>query len=102
MAVESCRWFNLIIAFLFQELRDSPKVKRWVRAVSLRRLMVCAVLCSFIMGKIHKEFRELMFTRKEGRMLEQLTVRDYDWGSSLPLFTHAGLEEGGLASSLPN
>ena len=102
VAVESCRWFNLIIAFLFQELRDSPRVKRWVRAGSLRCLMVCAVLCSFIMGKIHKEFRELMFTRKEGRMLEQLTVRDYDWGSSLPLFTHAGLEEGGLASSLPN
>ena len=32
-----------------------------------------------------------MFTRKEGRMLEQLTVRDYDLGSSLPVFTHAGI-----------
>ena len=31
-----------------------------------------------------------MFTRREGRMLEQMTVRDYDLGTSLPLFTHAG------------
>jgi hypothetical protein len=30
-----------------------------------------------------------MFSKREGRMLEQLTVRDYDLGSSLPLFSNA-------------
>ena len=30
--VESCKWFNLITAFLFQELRDTPMVKRSVRS----------------------------------------------------------------------
>ena len=45
---------------------------------------------SFILEKVHKEFDELMFTKKEGRMLEQLTVRDYDLGTSLPLLTTAG------------
>lgn len=28
VSVESCRWFNLIAAFLFQELRDTPRVKK--------------------------------------------------------------------------
>ena len=28
VAVESCKWLNLITAFLFQELRDTPEVKR--------------------------------------------------------------------------
>ena len=26
--VEHCEWFNIIVAFLFQELRDSLRVKR--------------------------------------------------------------------------
>lgn len=41
--------------------------------------------------KVHTEFNELMFTKKEGRMLEQLTVRDYDLGTSLPLFSNIGM-----------
>ena len=52
---------------------------------------------SFILTKVHKEFSELMFTRREGRMLEQLTVRDYDFGSSLPLFSRAGIDPPSLA-----
>ena len=43
------------------------------------------------MKKIQKEFMELMFEKKEGRMIEQLTVREYDLGSSLPIFTNAGI-----------
>ena len=30
VAVESCKWFNVIAAFLFQELRDTQRVKRSV------------------------------------------------------------------------
>ena len=26
--VESCNWFNLIVDFIFREMRDSPEVKR--------------------------------------------------------------------------
>ena len=26
--LESCDWFNLIVNFLFRELRDSPQVKK--------------------------------------------------------------------------
>ena len=26
--VESCNWFNVIVDFIFRELRDSPEVKR--------------------------------------------------------------------------
>lgn len=44
-----------------------------------------------LLDKIHKEFDELMFTKREGLMLEQLTVRDYDLGSSLPVFSNAGM-----------
>ena len=39
---------------------------------------------------MNKEFNELMFTKKEGRMLEQLTVRDYELGTSLPIFSNVG------------
>ena len=31
-------------------------------------------VCRFVMKKVSKEFAELMFTRTEGRMIEQLTV----------------------------
>lgn len=27
---ETCIWFNLIVDFLFRELRDTPKIKRLV------------------------------------------------------------------------
>lgn len=55
--------------------------------------MICNeyIYLRFLLDKIHKEFDELMFTKKEGLMLEQLTVRDYDLGSCLPVFTHAGI-----------
>lgn len=26
---ESCTWFNLIMDFLFKELRDTPRIKRF-------------------------------------------------------------------------
>ena len=29
--VESCNWLNVIVDFLFRELRDSPEVKRLVQ-----------------------------------------------------------------------
>lgn len=49
------------------------------------------IICfSFILEKVHKEFNELMFTKKEGRMIEQLTVREYDLGTSLPSFNNPG------------
>lgn len=52
--------------------------------------MVSITYLRFILDKIHKEFDELMFTKKEGLILEQLTVRDYHLGSSLPVFSCAG------------
>ena len=35
VAVESCKWFNVITAFLFQELRDTQRVKRSVKTAEL-------------------------------------------------------------------
>ncbi|XP_064404308.1 uncharacterized protein LOC135349681 isoform X3 [Halichondria panicea] len=64
---ETCRWFNLISDFLFRELRDSTFVKR------------------VLMKMINKEFEELLMTKTEGRMVEQLTLRDYFLGTSMPV-----------------
>ena len=38
-------------------------------------LLITSLTCRFVMKKVNKEFAELMFTRTEGRMIEQLTVR---------------------------
>ena len=75
------------MAFLFQELRDTQTVKRWS---SFDTVYDVKISFSFLLAKVHREFNELMFTRKEGRMLEQLTVRDYETGTSLPVFSDAG------------
>eukprot|EP00731_Ephydatia_muelleri_P031177 Em0022g691a len=68
---ETCIWLNLVIDFLFHELRDSQEVR------------------SLVMKFMKKEFEEFMTTKTEGRMLEQLTVRDYFLGTSLPLINSA-------------
>lgn len=72
---ETCHWFNLVIAFVFREWRDSTTVKRYICMCHLQITMHMSYYDRFVMKKVNKEFEELMFTRTEGRIIEQLTVK---------------------------
>lgn len=67
-AKETCQFLNVGLSFLFQELKDSLIVKR------------------FVMRRIQKEFEDFMMTKTQGKIVEQLTVRDYCLGKQLPVF----------------
>lgn len=67
--MESCDWLNILIDFSFHQLRDSTEVKR------------------LIMKQIHKEFTDLLMTKTQGKMIEHLSVREYNLGDSLPVFS---------------
>ncbi|XP_062594613.1 PDZ domain-containing protein 8-like [Saccostrea cucullata] len=63
---ESCLAFNLIISFLFRELKDKKLMRRWV------------------IKKMNAEFAELM-QKTAGRILEQITVQEFNLGPSFPV-----------------
>ncbi|XP_061183636.1 PDZ domain-containing protein 8-like [Saccostrea echinata] len=63
---ESCLAFNLIISFLFRELKDKKLIRRWV------------------IKKMNTEFAELM-QKTAGRILEQITVQEFNLGSTFPV-----------------
>ncbi|XP_065914002.1 PDZ domain-containing protein 8-like isoform X2 [Dysidea avara] len=65
---ESCQFLNIALSFWFQEMRDSAIVKR------------------FVMRRVQKEFEDFMMTRTQGKLVEQLVVRDYSLGEQLPVF----------------
>lgn len=76
---EACLWLNLMGQFLFQELRDTSLVRRWV------------------MRKMNLEFQELLQTTS-GKLLAQIVVRDFSLGSACPVIggvsvQHFNLEE---------
>lgn len=43
------------------------------------------------MKQINKEFAEFLLTKTEGKMIEQLTLREYSLGQSLPVFSDISL-----------
>ncbi|XP_038055318.1 PDZ domain-containing protein 8-like [Patiria miniata] len=63
---ESCSALNVLIAFLFQELKDAAFVRRWV------------------VRKMNVEFEELLTAKTAGKILEQINVQDYCLGTSFP------------------
>ncbi|KAL8569316.1 hypothetical protein ACOMHN_024264 [Nucella lapillus] len=63
---ENCLWLNLMGQFLFQELRDTSTVRRWV------------------MRKMNFEFAELLQTTS-GKLLAHIIVRDFSLGSKCPV-----------------
>ncbi|XP_071490252.1 PDZ domain-containing protein 8-like [Diadema antillarum] len=63
---ETCHAANALISFLFCELKDTVFVRRW------------------IIKKMNVEFQELLNAKTAGKILEQITVRDYCLGSSFP------------------
>ncbi|XP_022079538.1 PDZ domain-containing protein 8-like isoform X2 [Acanthaster planci] len=63
---ESCNALNVLVAFLFQELKDAAFVRRWV------------------VRKMNVEFEELLTTKTAGKILEQINVQDYCLGTSFP------------------
>ncbi|XP_033631360.1 PDZ domain-containing protein 8-like [Asterias rubens] len=63
---ESCNALNVLISFLFRELKDASFVRRWV------------------VRKMNVEFEELLTTKAAGKILEQITVQDYCLGTSFP------------------
>ena len=40
------------------------------------------------MKQINKEFTELLLTKTEGKMLERLSVREYNMGTCLPVLSN--------------
>ncbi|XP_025087956.1 PDZ domain-containing protein 8-like isoform X2 [Pomacea canaliculata] len=63
---ESCFWLNLFGHFLFQELRDTNIVRRWVKQ------------------KLNVEFEELLQSTS-GKFLAQIILRDFSLGTGFPL-----------------
>ncbi|XP_076446430.1 PDZ domain-containing protein 8-like [Babylonia areolata] len=63
---ENCLWLNLMGQFLFQELRDTSTVRRWV------------------MRKMNFEFAELLQTTS-GKLLAHIIVRDFSLGTKFPV-----------------
>ena len=65
---ESCLFLNLIFQFLWKEWRDSPKTR------------------SFFIRKMNMEFQEMLLNKAAGKLMEQIKVKDYYLGDSLPEF----------------
>ncbi|XP_078683133.1 PDZ domain-containing protein 8-like isoform X1 [Branchiostoma floridae x Branchiostoma belcheri] len=68
---ESCEWFNLILAFLFRELKDTGRIRRWVNK------------------KLSVEFAELVQSKTAGRVMERIRLRDYSFGTTFPIVEKA-------------
>eukprot|EP00112_Aurelia_sp_Birch-Aquarium-sp1_P023277 Seg687.8 transcript_id=Seg687.8/GoldUCD/mRNA.D3Y31 product="PDZ domain-containing protein 8" protein_id=Seg687.8/GoldUCD/D3Y31 len=68
---ESCMFLNLMIAFLWREWRDTPATK------------------SYFIKKMNMEFKELLLNKAAGKILQQISVKDYCLGDSLPVIQKA-------------
>ncbi|KAK7097991.1 PDZ domain-containing protein 8-like [Littorina saxatilis] len=75
---EAGLWLNLIGQFLFQELRDTTLVRRWV------------------MRKMNFEFAELLKTTS-GKLLAHIIVRDFSLGAKCPVVGGVSVEKVELA-----
>ena len=60
-------FLNLVIAFLWREWRDTAATK------------------SYFIKKMNMEFQELLLNKAAGKVLQQISVKDYCLGDSLPV-----------------
>lgn len=70
---ESCMSLNFLLAFLWREWRDSPKMK------------------SFFLQKMNSEFSELVKGKAASKLIEQITIDELSLGTSLPVIKGATL-----------
>ncbi|CAH1777600.1 unnamed protein product [Owenia fusiformis] len=67
VGTETCLALNLLIQFLFQELKDTNKTRRWVTE------------------KLNIEFAELLTQTTTGKLLDNISVRDFSLGDAFPI-----------------
>ena len=60
-------FLNLMLAFLWREWRDTTKMK------------------SYFIKKMNLEFQELLLNKAAGKLLQQICVKDFSLGDSLPV-----------------
>lgn len=70
---ESCLSINVLLQFLFQELKDTKRIRRWV------------------MKRMKMEFEE-MLRSTTGKLLEHITVRDFNLGKTFPIIKNAAVD----------
>lgn len=49
------------------------------------------VFFRLMMNQINKEFMEILLTKTQGKMLERLSVREYNMGTSLPVLSNVNV-----------
>nr|XP_039256905.1 uncharacterized protein LOC120333633 isoform X2 [Styela clava] len=72
---ETCRFVNVLFAFIFREWRDTNQLQKWV------------------LKKINIEFMEFMETKTASRLLQGLKIHDVSLGSNFPVFHSAKIKE---------
>lgn len=71
---ESVIALNMIFQFLFQELKDTKGVRR------------------YIIRKLSFEFNELLTTKAAGKFLQKISARDFSLGTSFPIIHNLKLQ----------
>jgi hypothetical protein len=66
--------YNVLFQFLFQELKDSGSVRRYI----IRKMTI--------------EFQELLTTKPIGKIIEKITARDFSLGTGCPIIHSLNLE----------
>lgn len=66
---------NVLLQFLFQELKDSGSVRRYI----IRKMTI--------------EFKELLTTKQIGKIIERITARDFSLGTGCPIISSLKLED---------
>lgn len=66
-APETCVCLNVIFAFLWKEWRDSPEMKR------------------IFVTKLTREFNDLIGSKAAKGIIEEINVKSYSLGESLPI-----------------
>lgn len=64
---QACLALNLFFQFLFKELKDTKRVRRW------------------FMKKLTMEFEELLQKTTTGKLIDQITLRDLSLGTQFPI-----------------
>ncbi|CAK9292867.1 unnamed protein product [Gordionus sp. m RMFG-2023] len=66
---------NLLLQFLFKELKDTGRIKRW------------------IVNKIYIELQDLITTSTVGKILKEIRVKDVNLGSYFPIIQNLEIEK---------
>ncbi|XP_033742229.1 PDZ domain-containing protein 8-like [Pecten maximus] len=71
---EDCIYLNLLFQFLFKELKDSKRIRQWA------------------VKKMNVEFEEMLQTTT-GKLIDQISVRDFSMGSSFPVLKSVAVQK---------